>query len=198
MKKEETKQKCEHCKQFISKYGCACGGQIKEPTQRLEKYSERFENKDNELVEGVFNPENWGKRLVKEEPKQETLDFISKELDIERKRVHKQETLEEAAERLHPTTIDSFTDTGIDMSETERLIFINGAKWQQEQNKNLYSDEDVLEFTQWKDDNFLMYNNKTYYAKTSSLYFDSTKYIGKEKPTKYYTLTQLFQQFKKK
>jgi len=45
-----------------------------EPKQRLEKYSERFDNKDNELVEGVFNPENWGKRLVKEEPKQETLE----------------------------------------------------------------------------------------------------------------------------
>jgi hypothetical protein len=36
------------------------------PKQRLEKYSERFDNKDNELVEGVFNPENWGKRLVKD------------------------------------------------------------------------------------------------------------------------------------
>jgi hypothetical protein len=70
MKKEEPKQKCEHCKQFISKYGCACGGQIKEPTQRLEKYSERFDNKDNEIVEGIFNPETWGKRMVDDEPKQ--------------------------------------------------------------------------------------------------------------------------------
>jgi hypothetical protein len=42
--------------------------------QRLEKYSERFNNKNNEIVQGVFNPENWGKRLVKEEPKQETLE----------------------------------------------------------------------------------------------------------------------------
>ena len=58
----------------------------------------------------------------------------------------KQETLEEAAERLYPTTINSFTDSGFDMSETERLIFINGAKWQQEQNKNLYSEEDMIEF----------------------------------------------------
>lgn len=40
-------------------------------TQRLEKYSERFDNKDNEIVQGIFNPENWGKRMV-EEPKQET------------------------------------------------------------------------------------------------------------------------------
>lgn len=44
----------------------------------------------------------------------------------------KQETLEEAAERLYPTTINSFTDSGFDTSETERLIFKNGAKWQQE------------------------------------------------------------------
>jgi len=41
-----------------------------EPKQTLEKYSERFDNKDNELVQGVFNPDTWGKRLV-EEPKQE-------------------------------------------------------------------------------------------------------------------------------
>ncbi len=57
----------------------------------------------------------------------------------------KQETLEEAAERLYPTTIDSFTDTGIDMSETERLIFINGAKWQQER---MYSEEEAYKI--WK------------------------------------------------
>lgn len=42
-----------------------------EPKQRLEKYSERFDNKDNEIVQGVFNPENWGKRLVKDKPKQD-------------------------------------------------------------------------------------------------------------------------------
>jgi hypothetical protein len=41
------------------------------PKQRLEKYSERFDNKDNELVEGVFNPDTWGKRLVDDVPKQE-------------------------------------------------------------------------------------------------------------------------------
>jgi hypothetical protein len=52
----------------------------------------------------------------------------------------KQETLEEAAERLYPTTIDSFTDNGFDLSERERLIFINSAKWQQER---MYSEEDM-------------------------------------------------------
>lgn len=33
-------------------------------TQRLEKYSERFDNKDNEIVEGIFNSDTWGKRMV--------------------------------------------------------------------------------------------------------------------------------------
>lgn len=62
---------------------------------------------------------------------------------IQDKEDTKQETLEEAAERLYPTTINSFTDSGFDTSETERLIFKNGAKWQQEQIKNMYSEEEV-------------------------------------------------------
>ena len=53
----------------------------------------------------------------------------------------KQEPLEEAAERLYPTTIDSFTDTGIDMSEGDRLIFIAGVKWQEER---MYSEEEII------------------------------------------------------
>jgi len=76
--------------------------------ETLEKYSERFNNKENEVVDGIFNPENWGRRVVK------------------------QETLEELAERLSNTT-DEFN------------MFIAGAKWQQEQDKNLYSEEEVLE-----------------------------------------------------
>ena len=52
----------------------------------------------------------------------------------------KQETLEEASERIYPTTIDSFTDNGFDLSERERLIFVNGAKWQGER---MYSKEDM-------------------------------------------------------
>jgi hypothetical protein len=49
-----------------------------EPKQRLEKYSERFDNKDNELVEGVFNPENWGKRLVKEDADKDSFEDVTK------------------------------------------------------------------------------------------------------------------------
>ena len=80
-------------------------GILSEPKQRLEKYSERFDNKDNELVEGVFNPENWGRRLVKEKPKQETL--------------------EEFAER--------YTENWFENGDKSIELVIAGAKWQQEQ-----------------------------------------------------------------
>ena len=45
----------------------------------------------------------------------------------------KQETLEEFAERLFPNKMEEYD------------IFLMGAKWQQEQNKNLYSEEDLWE-----------------------------------------------------
>ena len=61
----------------------------------------------------------------------------------------------------------------------------------------LIADEFAIGFADWKDDNFLMYGNKTYYAKTSSNYFDVTKYAGKEKPTKYYTTKELLEIYKK-
>ena len=77
-------------------------------------------------------------------PKEEDFELVSIGEDtiklvipmIQDKEENKQETVEEAAERLYPTTINSFTDSGFDMSETERLIFINGAKWQQEQEQS--------------------------------------------------------------
>ena len=50
--------------------------------------------------------------------------------------MNKQETLGEAAERLYP---------GVDR-QVDRMLFINGAKWQQKQDKNLYSEEDLLKF----------------------------------------------------
>jgi transcription elongation factor Elf1 len=34
--------------------------------ERFEKYSERFDNKNNEIAKGIFNPDNWGKRIVKQ------------------------------------------------------------------------------------------------------------------------------------
>lgn len=67
-----------------------------------------------------------------------------------------------------------------------------------EQQSKMFSEQQVVSFLKWKDDNFLMYGNKTYYAKTSSNYFDVTKYAGKEKPTKYFTAEELFEQYLKK
>ena len=56
---------------------------------------------------------------------------------------NKQETLEEAAEKYANKKGD------IPTTKLEDAIFkqgfIDGAKWQQEQNKNLYSEEEVLE-----------------------------------------------------
>ena len=57
------------------------------------------------------------------------------------------ETLEEAAEKYSENWEEI---TGLDYentvpSEVNKLDFINGAKWQQEQNKKLYSEEDLRE-----------------------------------------------------
>jgi hypothetical protein len=68
--------------------------------QRLEKYSERFDNKNNEPIEGVFNPENWGRRLVNDVPKQETLEesaeiITTTKFSWEQERSHSEEEVEQ-------------------------------------------------------------------------------------------------------
>jgi hypothetical protein len=96
---------------------------LKDAAQRYEKYSERFDNKDNEIVEGIFNPDNWGRRLVKEKPKQETL--------------------EEAALLAYPIHLIWDEEERYDCSQELREAFIEGAKWQQERS---YSEEEVIAF----------------------------------------------------
>jgi hypothetical protein len=67
------------CRYWDMEIGCVrdvCRREQEEPKKTLEKYSERFDNKENELVEGVFNPDTWGKRII-EEPKQETLEEVN-------------------------------------------------------------------------------------------------------------------------
>jgi hypothetical protein len=54
-----------------------------EPKQRLEKYSERFDNDKSP----IGNPDTWGKRIV-EEPKQETLEEVAKEFFRKFKHTH--------------------------------------------------------------------------------------------------------------
>ena len=56
----------------------------------------------------------------------------------------KQETIEEAAENHHVT----FT-RDLSYAETRKESFIEGAKWQQEQDKNKYSEEDMREAFEW-------------------------------------------------
>jgi hypothetical protein len=85
--------------------------------ERYEKYSERFDNKDNEIVEGIFNPDNWGRRLVKEKPKQETIEEAFKKYS---------EYLEDYENK-----------------NTYEHGFKDGAKWQQER---MYSEEEVIAF----------------------------------------------------
>jgi hypothetical protein len=97
---------------------------------------------ENPSCESVEVDKNWNYPLDKsweyklriipqEEPKQETLDFISKELDIERKRVHKQETLEEAAKRTYQKGLKD----DLSLSFHDGVKF--GAEWQAER---MYSD----------------------------------------------------------
>ena len=95
--------------------------------QRLEKYSERFDNKNNELAEGIFNPDTWGKRVVEEHV--DILDMCQ----ISSKEEPKQETLEEAAEiYAEENAIDSNISYHNLYAPLE-YAFRNGAKWQQEQ-----------------------------------------------------------------
>jgi hypothetical protein len=81
---------------------------------------------------------------AKQKQKQHLIDLI---------RLDGQETLEEAAERIYPVVIKPILDVyddGVsnqigeeDINKDSRESFIAGAKWQQEQNKNKYSEEEV-------------------------------------------------------
>jgi len=99
--------------------------------------------------------------MMQEEPKQETpeqhlelinnnIEEFDKAIKLFRQRKSKQETLEEAAEKFlkenNVTCLDILENVttldGVPFNQKERIInaFV---KWQQEQNKNLYSEEDL-------------------------------------------------------
>ena len=87
----------------------------------------------------------------------------------------KQETLEEVAKKYSENWEET---TGLDYentvpSEVNKLDFINGAKWQQKQNKNLYNEEEVHEI-------ILSYQNNV------------------ENSPNHITYNEWFEQFKKK
>jgi hypothetical protein len=106
---------------------------IKDGVQAIDdEFLEWFvENPSCEFVEVIYEPKNfldtkqgWEYEIIipQEEPKQDKImeRFISN--------AKQEETLEEAAER-------KFQNIG------DRLIFEDGAKWKEEQDKNKYSDE---------------------------------------------------------
>lgn len=143
--------------------------------ETLEKYSERFDNKENEVVDGIFDSENWGRRIVKQETLTndtnshswgfenfevikteedakifiETMENIPEPNDKLKKAFrdfNKQETLEEAKVN---NLIKLF---GKDYDLEPRCVIescndslIYGVEWQAEQNKNLYNKEDLWE-----------------------------------------------------
>jgi hypothetical protein len=82
-----------------------------------------------------------------EEPEQETLEEAKQEQKqhlIDLMRLDEQETLEEVAEKWNEkqTTLEF----GKPYNAPNRIkAFIEGVKWQQEQDKNMYSEEEVLE-----------------------------------------------------
>jgi hypothetical protein len=90
-------------------------------------------------------------KISYKEPKQETLEQIDQTNPVTKGStalVYKQETLEEFINKVDtPADFDQFTfDEGIRV----------GAKWQQEQDKNKYSEEEVLEILKkfYQDNNF--------------------------------------------
>jgi hypothetical protein len=81
----------------------------------------------------------------------------------------KQKTLEEVAERMYR----EYPTNPIDKPEwnynrdincfRKRKAFINGAKWQQERS---YSEEDMLNFAEWCDDNYFRIGTTSFWAKS--------------------------------
>jgi ssDNA-binding Zn-finger/Zn-ribbon topoisomerase 1 len=63
--------------------------------------------------------------------------------------IPKEETIEEAAERITYHEELSWENT------LSKRCFIDGAKWQAEQDKNKYSEEEVIELTNWYLESFL-------------------------------------------
>jgi hypothetical protein len=102
--------------------------------ERYEKYSERFDNDES----AIGNPETWGKRVLTEEDIFNQRD-INAVTDYIGKETSKQETLEEAAERILANNIDGLRDA---LKDDDLFFFYKGvvqcygeamAKCQQEQ-----------------------------------------------------------------
>jgi hypothetical protein len=96
------------------------------------------------------------------------------------------ETLEQAAENY-----------GINIGNkdgTAQFDFIKGAKWQQEQGKNKYSEEDMVDFSEWVSLNFPNQHN---YLRNLQKYRQGLD-VPAEKLKGYYSTKELFEQYKNK
>jgi hypothetical protein len=99
----------------------------------------------------------------------------------------KQETLEEAAKKYFNYNIfgDCITDFE---KEISLRSYIAGAKWQQEQDKNKYSEEEMLEFSEW------VSHNDWVYLPSKGYWVNEEVEESEEK----FTTKELFKQFKNK
>lgn len=133
---------------------------IKDGVQEInEEFLEWFVKNPNceqiSVEEVYFHGSGYYKASELSEQEREKYSFMKEYKIIIPKEEPKQETLEEAAEKYSENWEEI---TGLDYentvpSEVNKLDFINGAKWQQEQNKNLYSEEDMhklmYEYQEW-------------------------------------------------
>ena len=106
-----------------------------------------------------------------QEPKQEL------ERGITITHVGKQETLEEASKRA--------VKSGLFKDET---LFVAGVKWQQQKDKNKYSEEEMFEFSQWiSHEDWVYLPSKGYWVNEEQ-----------EELEENFTTKELFEQFKKR
>lgn len=96
----------------------------------------------------------------------------------------KQETLEEASENNYPEG-DIWTE---EQAVIRRLAFMKGAKWQQQQDKNLYSEEETSKIAKKAVKEFLETNN-------FNIDYDYQREVFKEFVGNF---NEWFEQFKKK
>jgi hypothetical protein len=131
-----------------------------------------------EHPELVGNPkEEWSYYKIiipQEKAKQDTVGKEFYESADKTITVYRQETLEEASESVY----NEFPLRSESLNELAKENFIKGANWQQEQDKNKYSEENMIEFAVW-------------------MYLEVGQNSGKERTNKE-LFKEWFEQFKKK
>jgi translation initiation factor 2 beta subunit (eIF-2beta)/eIF-5 len=110
-------------------------------TERLEdgQYFDYLE--DNSVIEGIY--ENYKIIIPKEEPNPLTVGKEFYESADKNITVYRQETLEEVAEKWVFETNGHKWSNNDDTAGDNFASFIAGAKWQQEQDKSKYGEEEV-------------------------------------------------------